>query len=31
VPFMYSGHGSFYDERDKFNELMREFVGTAPR
>ena len=31
VPFMYSGHGSFYDERDKFNELMRQFVGTAPR
>lgn len=23
VPFSYSGHGSFYDERDKFNELMR--------
>ena len=31
VPFMYSGHGSFYDERDKFNQLMQEFVGGAQR
>lgn len=31
VPFMYSGHGSFYDERDKFNQLMQEFVGTTPQ
>ncbi|GIO59768.1 alpha/beta fold hydrolase [Paenibacillus cineris] len=29
VPFMYSGHGSFYDERDKFNEVVQEFVGNA--
>jgi len=27
VPFSYSGHGSFYDERDKFNQLMNQFVG----
>ncbi|MBA2937300.1 alpha/beta hydrolase [Paenibacillus sp. CGMCC 1.16610] len=26
VPFMYSGHGSFYEERDKLNELLREFT-----
>lgn len=24
VPFMYSGHGSFYEERDKLNKLLRE-------
>ncbi len=27
VPFTYSGHGSFYDERDKFNQLVNQFVG----
>ncbi len=26
VPFMYSGHGSFYDERDKFNEELMKFI-----
>ncbi len=26
VPFMYSGHGSFYDEREKFNQLLSEFA-----
>ncbi|BFT72509.1 alpha/beta fold hydrolase [Paenibacillus sp. P36] len=26
VPFMYSGHGSFYEERDKLNELLQEFT-----
>lgn len=26
VPFQYSGHASFYDERDKFNKLLMEFV-----
>jgi non-heme chloroperoxidase len=26
-PFAYSGHGSFYEERDKFNKLLRKFVG----
>ncbi|MBO9598549.1 MAG: alpha/beta hydrolase [Cohnella sp.] len=27
VPFSYSGHGSFYDERDKFNQLVNQFAG----
>ncbi|GIN39394.1 MULTISPECIES: alpha/beta fold hydrolase [Heyndrickxia] len=27
VPFHYSGHGSFWEERDKFNELLRQFIG----
>ncbi|URN96563.1 MAG: alpha/beta hydrolase [Candidatus Pristimantibacillus lignocellulolyticus] len=27
VPFQYSGHASFYDERDKFNKLLMEFIG----
>ncbi len=27
VPFLNSGHGTFYDERDKFNQLMRQFIG----
>lgn len=27
VPFYYSGHGSFWEERDKFNQLLSEFVG----
>jgi non-heme chloroperoxidase len=27
VPFQYSGHGSFYDERDKFNQLLMQFIG----
>lgn len=26
VPFKYSGHGLFYDERDKFNKELAEFV-----
>lgn len=26
VPFHYSGHGSFYEEREKFNQLVRQFV-----
>lgn len=26
VPFHYSGHGSFYDERDKFNQVVQQFV-----
>lgn len=26
VPFTYSGHGSFYDEREKFNQLVNQFV-----
>ncbi|MXQ53415.1 alpha/beta fold hydrolase [Shimazuella alba] len=27
TPFEYSGHGSFYEERDKLNKLLRKFVG----
>lgn len=27
VPFEYSGHGSFYDQRDKFNEELAKFIG----
>ena len=27
VPFQYSGHGSFYEERDKFNQLLAQFSG----
>jgi non-heme chloroperoxidase len=28
VPFQYSGHGSFWEERDKFNRLLTEFIGS---
>ena len=27
VPFQYSGHATFYDERDKFNQLLIQFIG----
>jgi non-heme chloroperoxidase len=27
VPFHYSGHGAFWEERDKFNHLLRQFIG----
>lgn len=27
VPFTNSGHGSFYEERDKLNRLLQQFVG----
>jgi non-heme chloroperoxidase len=27
VPFEFSGHGLFWEERDKFNKLLMEFVG----
>ncbi len=27
VPFKYSGHGLFYDERDKFNQELTQFIG----
>jgi len=27
VPFQYSGHGAFWEERDKFNGLLRQFIG----
>ncbi|MFD1850971.1 alpha/beta fold hydrolase [Oceanobacillus bengalensis] len=27
VPFHYSGHGPFWEEREKFNQLLREFIG----
>jgi non-heme chloroperoxidase len=26
VPFEYSGHGSFYDEKDKFNKVLVDFI-----
>ncbi|MFB4164321.1 alpha/beta fold hydrolase [Alteribacillus sp. JSM 102045] len=26
VPFQYSGHGPFWEERDKFNQLLAQFV-----
>jgi len=26
VPFEYSGHGTFYEERDKFNKELTEFI-----
>lgn len=26
VPFNYSGHGTFYEERDKFNDILARFV-----
>jgi non-heme chloroperoxidase len=26
IPFKYSGHGAFYDEKDKFNKVLMEFV-----
>jgi non-heme chloroperoxidase len=26
IPFIYSGHGSFYDEREKFNEELVRFI-----
>jgi pimeloyl-ACP methyl ester carboxylesterase len=28
VPFEFSGHASFYDERDKFNEILVEFIDS---
>ncbi|MBP1964203.1 alpha/beta fold hydrolase [Paenibacillus aceris] len=27
VPFQYSGHGLFWEERDKFNQLLTQFIG----
>ena len=27
VPFKYSGHGAFWEERDKFNRLLTQFIG----
>jgi non-heme chloroperoxidase len=26
VPFKYSGHGLFYDEREKFNKELTQFI-----
>lgn len=26
VPFQYSGHGAFWEERDKFNQLLAQFI-----
>ena len=28
VPFRFSGHGSFYDEKDKFNDLLVRFIES---
>jgi non-heme chloroperoxidase len=27
VPFQFSGHGPFWEERDKFNQLLTQFIG----
>ncbi|WP_028777120.1 alpha/beta fold hydrolase [Shimazuella kribbensis] len=27
VPFRYSGHATFWEERDKFNQLLIDFIG----
>ena len=27
VPFHYSGHCAFWEERDKFNQLLMQFTG----
>lgn len=27
APFYFSGHGAFWEERDKFNNLLRQFIG----
>jgi non-heme chloroperoxidase len=27
IPFQYSGHGPFWEERDKFNQLLTQFIG----
>lgn len=27
VPFHFSGHGPFWEERTKFNELLKDFIG----
>lgn len=27
VPFYYSGHGAFWEERDYFNKVLRNFIG----
>lgn len=26
IPFQYSGHGGFWEERDKFNQLLTQFI-----
>ena len=26
IPFKYSGHATFYDQRDKFNEELTQFI-----
>jgi non-heme chloroperoxidase len=27
APFQYSGHGTFWEEREKFNQLLTQFIG----
>jgi len=29
IPFQYSGHGSFYDQREKFNEELINFIDES--
>ncbi|WP_460641458.1 alpha/beta fold hydrolase [Lacrimispora brassicae] len=29
VPFEFSGHGAFYDQKDEFNKVLAEFAGGA--
>jgi non-heme chloroperoxidase len=27
IPFHYSGHGGFWEERDRFNYVLTQFIG----
>ncbi|MDF2943357.1 MAG: alpha/beta hydrolase fold protein [Herbinix sp.] len=27
IPFEFSGHGSFYDQKDEFNDVLAKFIG----
>lgn len=27
VPFQFSGHGTFWEEREKFNQILIRFIG----
>jgi len=31
VPLQYSGHGGFYEERDRFNQVLTEFINRKGR
>ncbi len=28
IPFEFSGHGSFYDQKDEFNNVIDKFIGN---